>query len=111
MSPMCPPEVVRYVPFDATPDAREVGSDHMKTGLAQRRDLVPPRVRELGKAVQQQDDGRARGARLEAEQADAVGDHEPAAHVPDPNEVHPGTAGGPRGVGSPDPPNERNIDA
>ena len=65
-----PVAVVGDVGLVAAAVAGQVGRDHVEPGRAERRDLVAPRVRELGKAVQQQHDRAVGGTRLEAEQAD-----------------------------------------
>ena len=77
-----PLAVVRDVGFVAAAVAGQVGRDHMEAGLAERRDLMPPRVRQLGEAVQQQHQGPVERPRLEAEETDPVGRHVAAAHGP-----------------------------
>ena len=52
--------------------AGQVGRDHVEAGRAERTELVPPRVRDLGEAVQQQHERTVGRARLEAEQPDPV---------------------------------------
>ena len=78
-----PVAVVGDVGLVAAAVAREVGRDHVEPGRTERGDLVPPRVRELGEAVQQQHARTVGRAGLQAEQADAVGGDVATLHVGD----------------------------
>ncbi len=75
-----PVAVVDHVGFVAAAVAGQVGRNHVEAGLAERGDLVPPRVRQLGKAVQQQHDRPVAGTGFQAEQTNAIGRHVPATH-------------------------------